>query len=135
MMSEVVGFLGIVAAVVFVWAYSRHQALRTRQMQHEERMTALQKGLEIPPAAPGVEGPLAAANGARRVWFRLTVLGLALVSFSGGIGLLLAFRLVDEPDFSSMWAMGLIPIMVSVGLFLFWLAVGRELRRLDGPSE
>ena len=134
-MSDVIGFLGVVAAAVFVWAFSRHHALRARQMQHEERITAMQKGIEIPPLERGLEGTPAPLNGGRRTWFRLTILGLALISFFGGAGLLVAFRLVDDPDFTGMWAMGLIPIMVSIGLLLFWLAAGRELKKLEGPSE
>ena len=69
-----------------------------------------------------------------RIWFRLTILGLALVSFFGGAGLLLALRLVDDQEMSGMWGIGLIPIMVSIGLFLFWYAAGRELKKLEGPS-
>jgi hypothetical protein len=65
----------------------------------------------------------------------LTILGLALVSFFGGAGFLPAFLLVHDPDLSRMWGVGLIPIMVSVGLFLLWLAAGRELKQLEGPSE
>ena len=135
MMSEVIGFLGIVAAAVFVWAFSRHHALKARQMQHEERITAMQKGIEIPHQEPSFDAAPAPLNGGRRIWFRLTILGLAILSLFGGAGLLLAFRLVDDQELSRMWATGLIPIMVSVGLFLFWLAAGRELKKLEGPSE
>jgi len=135
MMNEVVVFLGILGAGVFVWAFNRHHELRSRQMQHEERITAMQKGIEIPYQTQGLEGMEAPPNGGRRIWFRLTILGLALVSFFGGAGLLVSFRLVDDPEFSRMWGMGLIPIMVSVGLFLFWLAAGRELRKLERRPE
>ena len=134
-MSDVIGFLGIVAAAVFVWAFSRHHALKARQMQHEERITAMQKGIEIPHQEWNIDGAPAPLNGSRRIWFRLTILGLALVSFFGGAGLLLSFQLVDDPEFSRMWGMGLIPIMVSVGLFLFWLAAGKELKKLEHRPE
>ena len=67
-MSDVIGFLGVVAAAVFVWAFSRHHALRARQMLHEERITAMQKGLEIP--HQGVVGSLHRGN-LRRAGFEL----------------------------------------------------------------
>ena len=134
-MDVAIGFLGILAAATFVWAFGRHNALKVRQMQHEERITALQKGMEIPhQVLPSDHGP-GPANGARRVWFRLTILGLAMIFFFGGVGLLLALLLVQDPEFSGIWALGLIPIMVSIGLFLFWAAAGRELRSLESLSE
>jgi hypothetical protein len=134
-MNEVIGFLGIVAAAVFVWALGRHHALKVQLMQHEERITAMQKGIEIPYQGRDLDTATPSHNGGRRAWFRLTVLGLALVFFFGGAGVLLAFRLVDDPEISRMWAIGLIPIMVSIGLFLFWLAASRELKGLEGSSE
>ena len=134
-MDVAISFIGVLAAVTFVWALGRHQALKVRQMQHEERITALQKGIEIPLQTVPADDATAPSNGSRRVWFRLTVLGLAMVFFFGGVGLLLAFRLAGEPEVHAAWSMGLIPIMVSIGLLLFWAAAGREFKNLDGSSE
>ena len=61
----------------------------------------------------------------------LMYLGLAFLLMFGGVGLLVSFILVEDPEMRKLWSMGLIPMMTGFGLFLFWGLTTIMLKKKD----
>lgn len=135
MMAFVLGLLGVRIAARHL---REQKALRLREMIHRERMTALEKGL---PAPDDAELPrfLAEARTAPPVdWGARGALGAGIVLFFGGVGLMSAFRSLPERlpgsdalatdliELKALWPLGTIPMMIGVGLVIFFFIVSRK---------
>ena len=68
-------------------------------------------------------------------WFRITTLGLAFLLTFGGVGLLVGFIIVPDPELQKLWSIGLIPMMAGFGLFLFALVSAKLLPRQDTGND
>ena len=76
------------------------------------RRSLLATGAPAPPRAnSSIKGLL---------WVRLTGLCLGWFLLFTGIGTVIGFSLVMDPDMRSIWAVGFIPAMGGVGLLLFY---------------
>ncbi len=91
--------------------------LREREMIHQERMQAMQSGIEVaqqsPTPVPSTSNPAAHAR-----WFRMVSLGLGLFMLFVGIGMCIAFSIAE--DFEPLWPIGIIPALAGVGFLLFY---------------
>ena len=121
--------LAVVTIAAAAFAYTqrlRHQhRLRITEMMHEERMAAINQGMELPPHDPldsRVDRPATARAG----------LGAGLVLILGGVGMFVAFTMVPSAPDSSMGlhtlsSLGVIPIFIGVGLLIFaWVTRGQS---------
>lgn len=91
--------------------------LRLRELEHKERLLALEKGLPLPEEPPAGFSPAGLLNLALAA-------GLFLVFLGGGLALSLYLG-TEDPGESTSWSYGLIPVMGGVGLLLYsW--VGRR---------
>jgi hypothetical protein len=128
----------VLALVAGIWLVARQQNLRLRQIQHRERLALLDKGLREgqPPPHEG-EQPMSDTMtqwkdpGTYINWFRLSTLGLAFLLTFGGVGMLTALLIVEDPELRKLWSIGLIPIMTGFGLFLFWRMTTVLMRKED----
>ena len=138
---ELLAFL-VLVLVLAVWLVVRHQNLRLRQMQHRERLAAIDRAVDNRPS----EGPTALREGDQEMsdpmtqwkdpstyvnWFRITTLGLAFLLMFGGAGMLTAFMIVPDPEMQKVWSIGLIPMMAGFGLFLFVLVSAKLVPKKD----
>lgn len=129
--------LGVALAI---WA--RHlrekKRLEVREMIHEERMAALEKGTalaELP--ADLARGDATGAGGERSAegrWVQRSALAAGLILVLGGLGVMVAFSALPSTpelrDLTRMAPVGVIPILVGVGLLLYaW--VDRRLFRQE----
>jgi hypothetical protein len=112
--------LGAVVAVSVAFAYvqrlQNERALRISEMAHEERMAAINHGLELPPHDTLETGERSTTPRA--------ALGAGLVLVLGGVGMFAAFTLVPTTGDGStglhmLSSLGIIPIFVGVGLLIF----------------
>lgn len=129
--------LGIVVAGI--WS-----GVRTREMQSQERLAAIAKGLPLPPerephpfrdahfAFPAA-GTTAARPGdpykARRAGTVLTSIGIGLIAFFAALALIVRERAV-----LSGAATGLIPLAIGCGFLIDARLRQRELARLPQPA-
>lgn len=122
----------LVLAWVFGWAIvwlQRKKAaetlsLRRREMLHQERLAAIEKGVP-PPELPQPDEEIpewltAEVDRVRARWLLRISLVLGLVAVTTGIGLCLGFYWSPDRGFHSMWTLGLIPLMGGFGFLLFW---------------
>jgi hypothetical protein len=109
----------ITASAAFVYMLRLHhqRSLRINEMLHEERMAAINQGLELPP-----HGELDSAS--ERSATPRAALGAGLVLVLGGVGLNVAFRFVPTlgdgaTGLHTLSSLGVIPVFVGVGLLIF----------------
>ena len=123
-------FLALLGARILQNHLRDAKLLQLRTMVHKERMTALERDIQLPAdqadsvfdllggcaesAVPPVE--IRAAS-ERRI--RLLALCLGLTALLGGIGLTFALYVQADPDVASTWGIGVIPTMIGVGLLMF----------------
>ena len=120
--------------------------LRLREISHEERMAAMERGLPLSNGDAerldslliGGEGAEPSSNrmsttGAR--WTRLTALALGLTLLCAGIGLIPGLYFQSDSEASGTWPLGLIPILMGAGMLIF-VGLSRELaEKIDGKRE
>lgn len=122
--------LGLFAATILRRHLRQAKRLRLREILHQERMTAMERGLPVPDAdtakidslladGDGADGNPERMSGASVHWVRLTALALGLTCVFGGAGMMPGFYYVNDPEASGMWPLGLIPVLIGVGLLLF----------------
>lgn len=110
-LAAVVMFFGMVIAIPGMYTFYRVRKLRT-----EERLAAMQRGVDVPLAAE-----LSEAARSRRA-------GILLVA--GAIGYMLTFSIIArvEPDALMAAAFGAIPFTVGLGYFLDSILIRRDAR-------
>ena len=135
--------LGI--AWVFGWAiiwYFRRKrveanSLRLRELVHEERLAAIEKGVPLPEIPSEEEAdPIwlrPEAERMRAAWLRRSALILGLFFLFGGLGMTAGFYYAPDRGFNAMWTLGFIPSMSGVGLLLYAAIASRAGH--DAPSE
>lgn len=110
--------------------------LGLREMVHAERMAALDRDREWPEAAvPEVETALSGGTGSRAGsfgpndaalrWVRCTALAIGLTGLFGGIGTMGGLYLVRDADVQGIWPLGVIPVLLGLGMLLFYRISGR----------
>jgi hypothetical protein len=118
---EAVVVLAVVMTVSAAFAYSarlHHQrALRIRELAHEERMAAVNRGLELPPHEMLDAGAMRSAT-------PRTAFGAGLVLVLGGVGMFAAFTMVPSAGdgtvgLHTLSSLGIIPMFIGVGLLIF----------------
>ena len=114
--------------------------LRLRQIIHEERLKAMEHNAPVPDvndaalAGQFLENAHHAAGNEGRgtalavLWVRIVALCIGLASLFGGIATSVGMYLVNDPEMSNYWAMGLIPTLFGLGLLVFY-SMSRSLAR------
>ena len=110
--------------------------LAVREMIHQERMAALEKGAKLSelPADLAKGADPAAETRAGGQWVQRAALAGAFILILGGIGMSLGFLLMPQTpelgDLHQMAPLGAIPVLVGLGLLLYaWVdrwVFGRE---------
>ena len=137
---ELVAIVILVLGLVGSSLLRRHLALARqltlRQILHEERMKAMERGLDLPEASdlelarllgasqghgPNGKGWLSSSM----LWVRLVSLCLGLAAFLGGIGTCIGLAITTAEKLYEYWALGLIPAFVGVGLLVFYAMSAR----------
>lgn len=110
-LAAVVMFFGMVISIPAMYTFYRIRKLRT-----EERLAAMQRGVDVPMAAE-----LSEAARSRRA-------GILLVA--GAVGYMLAFSIIArvEPDALMAAAFGAIPFTLGLGYFLDSTLIRRDAR-------
>ena len=113
--SNIVGF----AAVIMIFGIpmaALYTYYRVRKLRTEERLAAMQRGVEIP-----MQADLSESARSRRA-------GILLVA--GSVGYMLAFTIVAriEPDAQMAAAFGAIPFTLGLGYFLDSALIRRDSR-------
>ena len=123
----------VIFAAVFLWMHRKRareaQALKLREMLHQERLTAIKEGVplpEIPDLDPqsGLYDP--DADRAHEAWLRRFALIVGLVGIATGAGICIAFYWAPDRGFYSMWTIGFIPILAGFGFLLYVLIAPRS---------
>ena len=97
--------------------------LKESEMNHRERIEAMQQGQPVPestasPAAPDSTYSPARVSSSMIHWFRAVSLALGFFFLFTGVGMCLAFSVVEE--FREIWSIGMIPAMAGIGFLLFF---------------
>jgi hypothetical protein len=133
-MNEFFATMLLVLGILTLGVLRRHlrnrHRLRLREMAHQERMLAMEKGLPVSevPEGSDFDAWLDDGWGGRMLdagWDRRVALALGLVMLFAGTGaLLLAWRLPGSSTASATLklaaSLGLIPLMASFGLLLYY---------------
>ena len=97
---------------------------RKKDLDHKERLVALEKGLPLPEPPEKETRPVHAA---RRAW------GLVWA----GIGLALTIALATNPEASDVnaWAWGLIPLFIGAGLLIASILDKKEFEKMRREKD
>lgn len=131
---QMVPLLGLLALFLVGWHLRQQKALRIREMQHRERLAAIEKGLAVPepPSEPEHMIVIGGTGGDGGLSDRAALVA-GLVLLLGGAGFFGAFSLLSGSRLEEIAAfapLGLIPMLVGVGLLLYFFLS----RRLDRGS-
>ena len=114
---------GWVILLLVAWHMRSSRRERRLELQHKERMMAMEKGIPLPelPAddAPSRPGLVADVIGSIRINPRWP-LGLGALFVMFGIGLSAALALSQEAEHYRVWSFGLIPLFFGLGLMLHY---------------
>jgi hypothetical protein len=110
-LAAVVMFFGVIIGIPAMYTFYRVRKLRT-----EERLAAMQRGVDVP-----MEAELSESARSRRA-------GILLVA--GAVGYMLAFSIIArvEPDALMAAAFGAIPFTLGLGYFLDSTLIRRDAR-------
>ena len=140
-LAFVILVLGLLGASMLRRHLREVKQLRLREIIHEERLKALEHDTPLPEVddvrlvGQFQEATNAEAVASRRgmalamLWVRLIALCIGLASFFGGIGAAIGMFVIEDPEFSDYWAVGLIPAFIGLGLLIFY-AMSRSLARV-----
>ena len=132
---EVLAYVLLVLGLVGLAIWGKHlreaKQMQIRKIIHEERMIAMEKGIPFEDLNhEGMARELEMMtdstrlqeSGARRqvMWIRVCALCFGLLFLFGGIGVVVGFPMIEDPEFQTMWPMGLIPSLIGLGLLLFY---------------
>lgn len=132
---EFIGFVFLVLGIIALGLLSKHlrgrKQIQIRQIIHNERMRAMEKGLPFSDLDhEGMMQELAQLNGESRnmetntkrsvLWIRLYALCLGILFLFGGIGMVAGFSLMKDQEFSAYWSAGFIPALMGLGLLIFY---------------
>jgi len=100
MLTGILISIGFFAAIVVMVYFGVKGWIKRNQMEHEERMLAIEKGAEIPMAPTRVKNPY--------VW--------PLVLIALGIAMIIGMALSGDAD--QDWAWGFLPMLIGVGMLI-----------------
>jgi hypothetical protein len=118
-MLWVFGWLAFFLVLIVLGHFKRrHQ----RELNHKERLAALEKGVPMPEIYDGDEKIGAALESH---WHRKPLnprwpLGVGALSVMAGLGTSLALWLSGDPGHNELWPFGLIAVFLGFGLFLHY---------------
>lgn len=129
--------LGLVALAVWRNHLHASKRMQIQKIIHEERMMAMEKGVAIEDlkheslnqdiTKDGVDNGLEQHGSKSLMWVRICSLCFGLIFFFGGVGMTIGFPLASDEEIKGMWSMGLIPVLIGIGLLLFYgLSKGYE---------
>ena len=127
------GFFWALLGVVWVffwaiiWLLRRKRveanSLRLRELVHQERLAAIEKGVPLPELPSEEESdPIWLRPEAERMranWLRRIALLLGLFFLFGGLGVCVGFYFAPDRSFHVMWTIGFIPALSGIGLLLY----------------
>jgi hypothetical protein len=102
-------------------ALASNVAKQRRELLSRERIAAIEKGLDV----PLLEAPEPRKKG--------SPFAAALVTAGAGLGICIALKVLGAslPQMPSVWAAGLVPFFVGLGMLLHWSMYGKEEWRRD----
>jgi hypothetical protein len=114
--------------LTLIWLSDRKKRHK-RELNHKERLAALEKGLPMPELFDAEEkfAPLLADHMRARSLNPRWPLGVGALCVVLGIGTSVVFKLTNDPDVNTFWPFGLLGAFLGVGLFLHY-ALTREKR-------
>ena len=120
LMGMSIGFVAVVMGIgigmLAIWTEHKKR-ITLMQLCHQERMAALEKGLELPPfPQEEAEAPEVPGSGLKG--------GLIWLALGIGLGLFLGFQ--EKPDIHP--ALSAIPVALGVAYLLYYAIVGRKLQ-------
>ena len=145
-LAIVILILGLFGAAILRRHLREAKLLRLREISHQERMMAMERGLPVPDAdANGIESLLGegegAATGPGRMnrtsvhWIRLAALAVGLTFLFGGDGAVPGIYFQSDAEIRGTWPFGLVLIFIGAGLLLF-VRLSRALsEKIDGEGE
>lgn len=123
---------GWVILLLVAWHLRNSRRDRRLELQHKERMMAMEKGIPLPELPPELETE-------RRPLFERAVaairinprwpLGLGALFVMLGTGISVALALSQEAEHYRVWSFGLIPVFFGVGLMLHYALTRPHERR------
>lgn len=138
---QMVPLLGLLALVLIGWHLRQQRSLKLREMQHRERLAAIEKGLAVPALPRERESMLVIGgleNGGGGSYER-AALASGLVLAFGGVGFLAALSVMAQiqslSKLSAIAFLGLIPMLIGAGLLLYVVLNRRLNRRPTGSEE
>lgn len=108
----------------FIWGmfYLKYRKRREeREMVHRERMLALEKGIPLP-EIPSLEENGRSMPRVPSNFLRKLMLGAGILLFCTGIGMIVAFRTLDnpaDPEMHALWPIGFIPMLIGMGCLIY----------------
>lgn len=122
--------LGLVALAIWSKHLRDGKQMQIRKIIHEERMTAMEKGIPFEDLDHETMGrELAQMSEKARIleadtsnymtWIRVCALCFGLLFLLGGIGIAVGFQFVHDAEVQGMWSVGIIPALIGLGLLLF----------------
>jgi len=135
--------LGLIGAGILRQHLRDAKLLRLREIDHRERMTAMENNGALPDSRnQSLEELLAGSvrggwdRNSRVLWVRLAALGLGLTCLFGGIGTAIGLPGVSDPEASGMFSIGFIPVFIGFGLLLFYrMSKGAASTTTGGPDS
>ena len=123
--------LGLGALAVWNKHLREAKLTRIRDIMHQERITAMEKGIPLENLDHGgMAQELSQTNGSRSmlesdmnrnvIWIRLSALCLGILFLFGGIAVVAGFPMVGDAEVQAMWPIGFIPGLIGLGLLLFF---------------
>jgi hypothetical protein len=114
---------GWLVLLLVAWHLRSARRQRRLELQHQERMLAMEKGIPLPElpeyGEPARRPFVAEVIGQVRINPRWP-LGIGSVFLMLGIGMCLALALSQEPEHYRVWSFGLIPAFFGLGLVLHY---------------
>ena len=102
-------------AATGTWIADQRTKRRQMEMEHQERMAALEKGVPLPELR-SLDVAAQMSRGGRRLQ---TPLLLGIVFLCAGVGAILALLLISDHEISRFWPLPLPLALVGAGLLLF----------------
>ena len=106
---------GCVIVLIVIWHLRSNRNIEKMRIVHEERMKAMEKGIPLP-EFPDIDQHEARLEIQPMRLNPKWPLGLGAIFVMGGIGLMVAFLLSNDPD----WGLGLLGVFFGFGLVLYY---------------
>ena len=122
-MQDLSPVLALAVIFALVWGLKYLQVRKRREereMVHRERMLAIEKGIPLPEIPPVEENGTAALAHYRKDLLPRISLGCGILLVFLGLGVIAALQISPIPEAHQAWSMGIIPLMLGVGLLIYY---------------